>query len=159
MGTMLLLYWILCSQILLSEQIFLIQGVVMGKNNAVQTDFSSKYQDKPQSAPKYELLPQENLAQDNKSIRPTTHRPTLAERVKASETSMIARMRKSRIEEVQRRNANRPQYETRIMARQRELLNQRRSQQRNVGAANKHTNGLSLKRQYLDNLRWGNFLV
>ena len=96
----------------------------MGKNHAVQTDFSSKYQDKPQSAPKYELLPQGKLAPDNKGIRSTTHRPTVDERVKVAETSMIARMRKSRIEEVQRRNANRPQYETRIMARQRELLNQ-----------------------------------
>ena len=48
-----------------------------------------------------------------------------------------------------------PQYETRIMARQRELLNQRRSPRKNVGAVNKNTNGLSLKRQYLDTLRRG----
>ena len=89
---MLLLYWIFCSQILISEQIFLIQGVVIGKTNAVQMDFSSIYHDEPQPAPKYELLPQEKLVQDKKGIRSTMYRTTLAEKVKLSETSMIAGM-------------------------------------------------------------------
>ena len=126
----------------------------MGKTtNSVQTDFSSIYHDDPQPAPKYEILPKERLGQVEKGIKPTTPRTTLAEKVKLSETSMIMDMRKTRIEEVQRRNANRPKYETRDMARQRELLNKRRSRQRNVVKVNKNTNGLSLKRQHLDALR------
>ena len=110
MKTALLLYWILCSQILPSEPIFLIQGVVLSKHNDIQTDFSSKYHDKPQTAPKYDILPQGKLAPSLKDIKPTTPRATLAERTKIAETSMIARMRKERIEEVQRSNANKPQY-------------------------------------------------
>ena len=127
----------------------------MSKHNAIQTDFSSKYHEKPQTAPKYEILPQGKLAPSLKDIRPTTPRPTLAERAKVAETSMIARMRKERIEEVQRRNANKPQYETLIMARQREVLNQRRAIQRKAGLVNRNPNKLSLKRQYRDSLKRG----
>ena len=155
MKTALLLYWILCSQILPSEPIFLIQGVVLSKHNDIQTDFSSKYHDKPQTAPKYDILPQGKLAPSLKDIKPTTPRATLAERTKIAETSMIARMRKERIEEVQRRNANKPQYETLVMARQREMLNQRRAIQMKAGSVNRNPNQLSLKRRYRDSLKQG----
>ena len=76
MKTALRLYWILGSQIAPSEPIFLIQGVVLSKHNDIQTDFSSKYHDKPQTAPQYDILPQGKLTPSIKDIKPTTPRAT-----------------------------------------------------------------------------------